>query len=144
MFDIMGCLDGDTASSPTVTKFSNPTLTEMHTDLKLDMAHLKESVNTHFDSAASSAAVVVDTADAKVDAEKAVPDARADEAETDRKAEILQHETQVGQRLEVLVLGEHEQRISERFDSRQYLGCKNSSTFMEKICMCKKCLRSTC
>ena len=27
MFDIMGCLDDATASSPTVTKFSNPTVT---------------------------------------------------------------------------------------------------------------------
>ena len=27
MFDIMGCLDGATASSPTVTQFSNPTVT---------------------------------------------------------------------------------------------------------------------
>ena len=27
MFDIMGCLDGATASSTTVTKFSNPTVT---------------------------------------------------------------------------------------------------------------------
>ena len=27
MFDIMECLDGATASSPTVTNFSNPTVT---------------------------------------------------------------------------------------------------------------------
>ena len=27
MFDIMGCLDDATASAPTVTEFSNPTVT---------------------------------------------------------------------------------------------------------------------